>query len=254
MSILDRALRRGIRLLVRGMAPKDFERWISALIVERANQLPPDDGLRLLFGIDSRLYSATGKLSIRYGEGVHTKHRHMRYHDFFVERIEAGQHVLDFGCGKGELTYNIAERAGAIVYGIEINPSSFKRASEGRAHPNITYVLGDGTKDLPPDKHFDVIVMSNVLEHLEDRPGTLRTLRENHTPHKFLIRVPSYQRDWRVPLRDELGVDYRLDDTHTIEYTHETFREETAAAGLVIDEVIAVWGEIWASLHPKEAT
>ena len=56
----------------------------------------------------------------RYDDGVaHAKHRLTGYHDFFVERVGQGQRVLGIGCGKGELAYDIAERAGASVVAID---------------------------------------------------------------------------------------------------------------------------------------
>jgi len=54
-------------------------------------------------------------------------------------------------------------------------------------------------------------------------------------------------------LQDELGSDYRLDPTHFIEFRQPVFREEMTAAGLVIDELIPVWGELWCRLHPVQA-
>ena len=57
--------------------------------------------------------------------------------------------------------------------------------------------------------------------------------------------MPTYERDWRVPLMEEIGIDYRLDSSHHIEYTQETFIEELAAAGLEVVHLEIRWGEIW---------
>jgi|GEM_PF-6675261 len=48
----------------------------------RAESLPPSEGLKFLFSLDAALYPLQGWLSVAYGGGVHTKHRHTRYHDF----------------------------------------------------------------------------------------------------------------------------------------------------------------------------
>lgn len=93
--------------------------------------------------------------------------------------------------------------------------------------------------------------MSNVLEHIEHRPEMLKTLNEKYKPKRFIIRVLVYERDWRVPLKDELGIDYKLDETHFIEFTLETFEEETSIAGLKIDHIEVRWGEIWAVLSSR---
>jgi len=46
----------------------------------------------------------------------------------------------------------------------------------------------------------------------------------------------------------ELGLDYRLDKTHYIEYTYDTFLEEIESAGLKILSYSIQFGEIWARI------
>ena len=41
-----------------------------------------------LFDLDNRLYHAEGDLSVAYGGGLHSKHRHIRYYDFFSARFK----------------------------------------------------------------------------------------------------------------------------------------------------------------------
>ncbi len=62
----------------------------------------------------------------------------------------------------------------------------------------------------------------------------------------MLIRVPSVERDWLVPLRRELGLFFYSDHTHETEYTPEQLREELADAGLELAELVQRWGELWA--------
>jgi hypothetical protein len=110
--------------------------------------------------------------------------------------------------------------------------------------------VGDVLKDLPKST-FDVAILSNVLEHLPDRPVFLRRLAGVTQVPRFLIRVPLFERDWRVPLKQELGVEWRLDNSHETEYTLESYCKEMAAAGLHIVHQEVRWGEIWteASIH-----
>ena len=104
---------------------------------------------------------------------------------------------------------------------------------------------GDATRDLPAE-HWDVIVLSNILEHVDDRVGLLRELVRRNSPGRLLIRVPLFERHWHLPLRRELGVEYFSDPTHRIEYTVAEFEAEVSAAGLVIVGRQTLWGEIWA--------
>ena len=55
-----------------------------------------------------------------------------------------------------------------------------------------------------------------------------------------------------MPLKQELGAEWRLDATHETEYTLESFAEEMVAAGLRIDYHAVKWGELWAVTVPNE--
>jgi len=210
--------------------------------------MSPSESLRYLFDLENRIYHFQGQESIRYGNGIHTKHKHIKYHDFFTDNIKVGSKVLDIGCGNGALTYDIASKVKkSSVFGIDLSQSNIDFAKLNFSNSNITYVCGDALKDLPNMK-FDIIVMSNVLEHIEKRVEFLKKLKKTYKPKNILLRVPIYERDWRVPLKDELGVDYRLDDTHYIEYKQDEFWEEMKLSGLKPLKYFIKWGEIWAIL------
>jgi hypothetical protein len=85
-----------------------------------------------------------------------------------------------------------------------------------------------------------------VLEHLQNREALLARLQATIVPRCILIRVPLYERDWRVPLKQELGVEWRLDPTHETEYTVDSFQRELNGAGLSVSDMQVRWGEIWA--------
>jgi len=205
----------------------------------------PADALRILFTLDDALYKKQGRLAIAYDDGIHTKHRHIKYHDFFASRLQKNETVLDVGCGIGALAYDMAD-AGALVTGIDISEVNIKTAQERFAHPNVTYICGNALTDLPSGV-FETIVLSNVLEHLPERPEFLRSLqtRLKSGGGRYLIRVPLFEREWRVPLKKELGVEWRLDPTHETEYTLNSFAEEMEAASLRVVHQEVRWGEIW---------
>jgi SAM-dependent methyltransferase len=182
--------------------------------------------------------------AIDYDGGVHAKHRLTRYHDFFVERIRSGERVLDVGCGKGELAFDVAERAGATVIAIDASPWMLEFARERFAHPRVTFILADAV-DFTPDEPVGVAILSNVLEHIGPRVELLRALRERAGARRLLLRVPVLQRDWTVPLRHEVGLPHFSDPEHKVEYDAELLRHELAEAGWEMGEPLLVWGEIW---------
>lgn len=212
--------------------------------------LPARWTIKTLFRLDRGLYYLQQQAAGRYGNGLHPKHRLINYHQFFSSRISADDNVLDIGCGVGALAHSMA-KTGARVTGIDYNEKSLSIAKERFTNPNVTFLFGDVLK-IEFEEPFDVVVMSNVLEHIPpDRPEFLRRVTEAVRPQRWLIRVPLFERDWRVPLKKELGLDYRLDPTHFIEYTQENFAEEMEAAGLKITHLEIRWGEIWSELVPE---
>lgn len=206
----------------------------------------PAKGLRRLFAAQDRLNMAINERAMAYGAGIHPKHRLTRYHDFFVGRIPAGARVLDVGCGYGEVARSIAERVpGCTVLGVDLNAPRIAQA-QARANPaNVSFMVADATAGLPAGK-WDTVVLSNILEHLEQRVDFLRGVIQHAGAERILIRVPLFERDWTLPMRRELGVSYFTDAEHFIEHEIGEFEAETAAAGLKIVELRTVWGEIWA--------
>jgi len=214
-----------------------------------AARRPAREAMVELLEIDRVVSGQIDLAAIEYGDGIHVKHRLMAYHDFFVNRIQPSDRVLDVGCGYGAVANSIAERAGAQVTGIDLNAANIAKARQRFGHPNLTFVHGEAPRDLT-SQHFDVIVLSNVLEHIETRPAFLRRLLETTSASRLLIRVPMSNREWRVPLRAELGLFHFSDPTHFTEYTTDNFEQEMAAAGLRIAHLQVNWGEIWAEVAP----
>ena len=230
-------------LLLKPFNPHRLARYFFSLVHVAARTRKPEDSLIFLLELERDLFVLTGTEACRYGKGVHPKHWHTGYHDFFVQRLRPGERVLDIGCGYGALAYDMAKK-GAKVTGIDMNEKNISVAREKFAHDNLIFILGDVNRDVP-NEGVDTIVMSNVLEHLDNRVEFLKGVQHKLNPDRWLIRVPMFERDWRVPLMEELGVDYRLDDTHFIEYRKVEFHNELLAAGLRPSYIEYIWGEIW---------
>jgi SAM-dependent methyltransferase len=217
-----------------------FRLWLRTISAQ------PDKrrAMRQLLELHQDTYEGADRGAIAYDDGVHAKHRLMRYHDFFVDRVRSGERVLDVGCGKGELAYDLAERAGATVVAIDASPWMLEFARKRFSHPRVTYAQADAV-DFVPDEPVDVAVLSNVIEHVGPREAVLRALRERGGARRLLVRVPVSERDWTVPLRRELGLPHFSDPEHKLEYDPELLRTELEQAGWHMGEPILRWGEIW---------
>ncbi len=229
--------------------PQASRAWAGA-VRAFARTLAPRDKAEFLMALDAALYDDQGEAAVGAGlhMGLHPKHALMRYHDFFVNNLPPGERVIDLGCGVGALALSMATRARAQVTGVDWCPRNlFKaRAAAERAtlsHP-IAFAEGDIT-DHRVEGTFDTIVLSNVLEHITQRPQRLAMWRAWYAPRRFLIRVPAFDRDWRVPWKKQLGVEWRLDPTHETEYTRPQLCDELLAAGLFPQSISVQWGEYW---------
>lgn len=253
-NVLQKIVRAGLKrvLGLANLLPATYVESLLLFVLNRGgDRYEGKEWLGVLLRLDNHLYAMQTKASISYGDGKHTKHRHLDYHSFFVNRISANERVLDIGCGHGAVAYSVATKTGAAVVGVDFEASSIALAREWHQHETLEFREGDALE--LQDEAFDVVVLSNVLEHIAYRDEFLKRVQAVTGVQRFLIRVPVFERDWRVPLKAELGVEWRLDPTHETEFTLETFEEETRAGGLKIVYLESRWGEIWAELAPIDA-
>jgi ubiquinone/menaquinone biosynthesis C-methylase UbiE len=218
-----------------------FRLWLGAIAGKE-----PKRAMRALLNLDDDLAGHLDQVAMRYdSDGTHVKHRLMQYHDFFVERLKPGERVLDIGCGYGAVAWSMVTRAHAVVTGIDLDPLNIAMARRLFQHTHLTFIQGDALQELPPGS-FETIVISNTLEHIQDRIEFLKAVEKQVHPRRWLIRAPMLNRHWHVPMRRELGMFYFSDRTHYTEYTPQSFEEELKAAGLMVIHMQISWGEIWA--------
>ena len=225
---------------------------VQTLIQKRIARLPARDALIFLLDLDSFLFKITHGVAIAYNGGDHPCQRILNYRQYYTDRIQPQDVVLDVGCHDGGTSYVIADTTGARVIGVELLADRVALARQRHPHPRVTYVHGDALT-LTPDAPVSVVLLSAVLEHIEPRVAFLRGLTQRYAPRQFLIRVPMFTREYRVALRKELGLRYQMDSTHYIEYTREEFFAEMAEAGLHITDFDIAWGEIYATCIPQPA-
>ncbi len=205
------------------------------------------ESIKNLFFIKDKLDWIINESALRYGKGVHPKHLLTNYHQFFIDRIKNGESVLDIGCGNGSVAISIAKRhSNSLITGIDLNKKNIEFAKEQLKKnnlQNLIFIYGD-INDFTEIKS-EVVILSNVLEHIKNRSLFLRNIQKLTGANKFLIRVPYFKRDWQVAFRKELGMYYFSDNDHKIEHTLEELKEELKISNLKMDETLIVWGEIW---------
>ncbi len=197
--------------------------------------------LKTSIKLHNYLYKVISVLVVFDNKGIHPKHGIMNYHDFFIENVGENDLVLDIGCGNGFLAYDVAEKAKKVT-GIDILKTNVDKANKNYKRDNLEFILGDATT-FRFGEEFDVIILSNVLEHIDERVELLKSLHKLSS--KILIRVPMIDRDWLAVYKKENGYEYRLDDTHFIEFTEEILKNELKLSGWELGDYSIKFGELW---------
>jgi trans-aconitate methyltransferase len=96
---------------------------------------------------------------------------------------KADEHILDVGCGTGQLAAQIAE-SGAIVLGTDASADMVTNARA--AYPNLNFEVVDGTK-LPYSENFDAIFSNATFHWIENQPALVEGLFKGLKPGGRLI-------------------------------------------------------------------
>jgi 2-polyprenyl-3-methyl-5-hydroxy-6-metoxy-1,4-benzoquinol methylase len=164
------------------------------------------------------------------------------FNPYVFAEIPDKARVLDVGCATGLLGLLLREKKGCFVVGIELDP---KMAEQARKNLD-SVIVTDLDEPLMLDfDMFDVIVCSDILEHLKNPARLLKKLECNLSADGFyLISVPNIA---FIKIRFDLLMgkfDYNrqggiLDETHLRFYTRKTLVDLLREVGL---EVIFVHG------------
>jgi 2-polyprenyl-3-methyl-5-hydroxy-6-metoxy-1,4-benzoquinol methylase len=155
-------------------------------------------------------------------------------HMQIVAAIAPGSSVLDLGCSQGLLARPLREK-NVRVTGVDIAPPG-SRTDELDAY--FCRDL-DVPLELPLEREFDYIIVSDVIEHLRNRTqllrGARRFLKEGG---RLIISTPNIALwFYRLSLlfgRFEYGPRGVLDETHVHLFTRSTFRREVEKAGFFV--------------------
>jgi SAM-dependent methyltransferase len=139
-----------------------------------------------------------------------------------IQPQQGWKNILDIGCGDG-LFFPELSKFGEVE-GVE--PSSELVSPNNPYRSRIQICPFD--KNFQPGKRYSLILMLDVLEHLQDAAGALKHVLELLEPHgTFVATVPAFMALWTN--HDDLN-------HHHIRYTKSSFRQVAREAGLSIEE------------------
>jgi len=144
----------------------------------------------------------------------------------------SGKRVLDIGCGQGVFLEMMRDR-GFEVCGVELGEESSRIAREERG---LSVVTGD-LSDLDVEKEsFDAVLMSHLIEHVEDPIALLERVRDLLRPGGVaLLSLPNY----RCIERRVFGANWYpwCLPVHLYHFDKHSIRRAAERAGLIVEKI-----------------
>ena len=155
-----------------------------------------------------------------------------------LRNIGSGKKILDVGCGTGLLGEEL-KKQGNTVIGVDFSKEEVQEA-KGRLDEVILADVTD-MKDEIKDK-FDVIIFSDVLEHLINPPQILQEFKKHLADAgEIIVSLPNIA-SWTTRFRLLFGYfDYRdygiMDETHLRFYTLYSAKSLVETSGYEIKKI-----------------
>lgn len=109
----------------------------------------------------------------------------------FSSQFVRDRDVLDAGCGTGYGSFILANSGARSVRGVDLDRRNVTFAKKHYAAPNLQFGIADIERLTFHDASFDVILASNVAEHLHNTKAFLEKTRKLLRPGgKAIIAVP----------------------------------------------------------------
>lgn len=154
-------------------------------------------------------------------------------HRFILRRIGRENVVLDLGCNAGDLTVVIAGKAGEVV-GVDHDAVVIARAKREHQAANLTFHHIDALDFLrSTDKRFDTLILSHILEHLDDPEEFLGRFKQYF--QQIYIELPDFDKTYLNHYRRDVGTDLiHTDDDHVSEFDRDELTGMLARKGISV--------------------
>ena len=124
--------------------------------------------------------------------------------------------VLEVGCSNGRNITTPLARYGYEITGLDIHRESIEYARSQTPFPNARFLCED-LAQLPENESFEVVILSDVLEHVDDPEWLCRESMRHLTPDGLvLISIPNgfgpyeLEQRWLKRTRLDRFVDYSI--------------------------------------------
>lgn len=151
-------------------------------------------------------------------------------------RLQDGQAVLDFGCFDGFIVGALARNFAILGVGVDLSPSALELAGRSQGDTACRFVCSDGLGLPFTSATFDVVVCSEILEHVPDLDAVLAEIARVLKPGgRLYATMPNDLAHVWPPLR---SLCRRVDEVegHLRRCTMQGFVDALGRHGLRVDE------------------
>ena len=160
-----------------------------------------------------------------------------------------GPDVLEMGFGDDEWTSKIINKIGH-THIVDASETLIKKSKEKYGDKITTY--GSLFEYFNPDKKFDTVIASYVLEHVEDPVQVLKKASEWLKPNGKLIAIVPHAGSLHRRLAVAMGLHKNLTDLgstdqqmgHRRVYTLDAFSEDITKSGYIIEEKLGFFSKL----------
>ena len=136
--------------------------------------------------------------------------------------------LLDIGCGTGVMLQSLHPRFGK-VYGLDCSPLAVKYTNQRLAKTGGVAFQGTFPNEIPfADETFDVVLLLDVLEHLDDDEKAIRMVFQLLKMRGILVSIPAYPFLWSG--HDDLN-------HHRRRYVLSELKPKLVRAGFLIEKL-----------------
>jgi ubiquinone/menaquinone biosynthesis C-methylase UbiE len=170
-----------------------------------------------------------------------------------IERaqIQAGQTVLDLGCGTGTLTLMLKKSAPlANITGLDGDPKvlSIAQIKAAQANVNIKWDQGMAFKLPYPDNSFDVVVSSLVIHHLSapDKVRAFQEVRRVLRPAGW-FHIVDFGRPFSLLTRFQTRVGFNLEEAadNFLGRIQPMLQEAGFPSAREVEKINTIFGPVW---------
>jgi 2-polyprenyl-3-methyl-5-hydroxy-6-metoxy-1,4-benzoquinol methylase len=167
-------------------------------------------------------YSDSSYYDLGYPEGIESHFWNVARNALIYKQLEKiaspDDHVLDVGCGSG-IFLSYARDRGINISGVEKGPAPLGSGLESVIETNTDlFDLDESIK-----QGIAVVLLLDVLEHIEDRQGFLREIHRQLPNCEYLLVT--------VPARREIWTEFDRFWGHHLRYNRAGINRELQAGG-----------------------